>query len=224
MRSKRDLLLNFFTAAFTIGAAVVVWRRFHQPPPRTAAMTPPTHVTDWKSFAVNGHRQGPADARVTLTVFSDYQCPYCKAFAADIKRIEAKWPRDVAVIIRHFPLQFHSHARAAALAAECAGAQGKFNEYHDLLFANQDSLSARTWHGLAESARVPDLVAFDACTTNQALLLSIARDSAEAARLGVEGTPTFLLNDLKYVGNPGFDSLDAYIAREMRSTNPGVQR
>lgn len=78
--------------------------------------------------------RGPADAWVTLVEFSDFECPYCASVQATIDQLRLAYPADVRVVFKHYPLSFHAHARAAAIAAECAGEQGRFWEMHDAIF------------------------------------------------------------------------------------------
>src|SRR5690606_40079899 len=87
----------------------------------------------------NGYNtKGPSDAQVTLVEFADFQCPGCKATTGVLKAISQKYPTQVRIVYRHFPLPQHPLAQPAAAAAEAAGAQGKFWEMHDLIFANQE--------------------------------------------------------------------------------------
>jgi protein-disulfide isomerase len=217
MRATKEWALNIVTCLVTLLAVVVVWQRFHQHAAPTSALAAPSHVEAWRSYAQAGHRTGPVQAPVTVTVFSDYQCPYCKALEADLTKAQGKWPNDLAVIYRHFPLAFHAKAHDAAVAAECASRQNSFEAYHHVLFEEQDSLAVRTWANLAERAHVLDVTAFTTCMTDASVNAIIAKDSADGSRLGVTGTPTLLVNDLKFVGAPGLDTLEAYITRELRS-------
>jgi protein-disulfide isomerase len=83
---------------------------------------------------------GPADAWVTVVEFSDFECPYCAQATNTLDQVKLAYPGSVRIVFKHFPLSFHPQARPAAIAAECAHAQGKFWEMHDLIFRNQASL------------------------------------------------------------------------------------
>jgi protein-disulfide isomerase len=83
---------------------------------------------------------GPADAWVTIVEFSDFECPYCAAVQGTLQTVLSTAGSDVRHVWKHFPLSFHAGARPAAIAAECARAQGRFWEFHDLVFARQSSL------------------------------------------------------------------------------------
>ena len=80
--------------------------------------------------------RGPADARITIVEFSDFQCPYCAAAATKINDLMKQYPNDVKLVFKQFPLDIHGQARLAAQASLAAHAQGKFWELHDRMFAN----------------------------------------------------------------------------------------
>ena len=214
MKFLRQRLLDGLTLAMTVAAAFVVWQRLH---PKQAAAAPvtPTHIRDWQSYASVGERLGPQPARVTMVVFSDYQCPFCRALAADVKTLRTKWPNDLAVVYRQFPLHFHQNAMPAAIGALCAARQDRFEAFHDLVFAKQDSLSQVSWSSLAREAGIVDTSAFNACLSDPATRAQVTRDSVAGVRLGMTGTPTLVLNDVRFSGSPGIDTLEAYIARAL---------
>lgn len=94
-----------------------------------------TALTGVTPVGSDEHRIGPRNAKVTLIEYSDFECPFCQRFHPTIKQIAAKYPDDVAVVYRHFPLEsIHPNARGYAIASECAGQQGKFWEFADTLF------------------------------------------------------------------------------------------
>src|SRR5262249_13516352 len=80
--------------------------------------------------------RGPADARVTIVEFSDFQCPYCAKAVVEVNKVLAKFPKDVRFLFKQYPLDSHSQAALAAEAALAAQAQGKFWEMHDKIYAN----------------------------------------------------------------------------------------
>lgn len=88
--------------------------------------------------SAGGWSVGPENAKVTLLEYGDFQCPACGAYYRIVKKMEKKFPNDLKVIFRHFPLTQHQFAEIAASAAEASGQQKKFWEMHDLLFENQD--------------------------------------------------------------------------------------
>ncbi|HTP53171.1 MAG TPA: thioredoxin domain-containing protein [Anaeromyxobacteraceae bacterium] len=86
--------------------------------------------------------RGPSDAWVTLVEFADYECPFCAAAEPTLEQLLQLYPGEVRLVFKNFPLSIHPHAPAAAIAAECAGEQGKFWEMHDAIFANRSALFA----------------------------------------------------------------------------------
>ena len=161
---------------------------------------------------------GGTNVQVTITIFSDFQCPYCRTVAADLAEIRRAHASDgrVAVIYRHYPLQFHKTAHLAAMAAECAGLQGRFEAYHDQLFAHQDSLNYAQWSSYARNANVANIARFETCLRDGRVAAVITRDSIAGDRLGVRGTPTLLVNNQKLVGSPGREALQGYVAAALR--------
>jgi protein-disulfide isomerase len=155
---------------------------------RGPASTDPVPVPDWQQYAAVGHRMGPANAPVTIIEFADFECPVCRKFELGALRyIRNRYPNDVQVVFRHWPLPYHRFAYPAARAAECAGAQGKFEAYHDLLYEKQDSLGLKSFDSFARDAGVADLTVFATCDTATLPVAVIARDSAAARRIGGRG-------------------------------------
>jgi protein-disulfide isomerase len=160
---------------------------------------------------------GPADAGVVIVEFSDFQCPVCRGFAERLRALRARYPRDVAIVYRHWPLEYHNQAYPAARASECAGEQGKFSEMHDILFANQDSLGLVSWRSLASRAGVPDTAVFEGCFTRPGKIPEVERDIHEVASLNGTGTPTVLVNGEQYSIPPDSAGLEVLV-RKARPT------
>jgi protein-disulfide isomerase len=140
--------------------------------------------------------RGNPKARVMIVEFTDFQCPYCGEAEATLKSVLAKHEGVVALAFRDLPLtQIHPQAMMAAEAARCAGEQGKFWEYHDLLFANQNKLDRP---GLLEKAHTLNLdeKQFDSCLSSEKYKAQIQQDSQEGMRNGVSGTPGFFINGI----------------------------
>jgi len=140
--------------------------------------------------------RGNPKARVMIVEFSDFQCPYCGQVEATLKDVLAKHQDTVALAFRDLPLtQIHPFAQGAAEAARCAGEQGKFWEYHDLLFGDQGSLDH---NGLIAKAAKLQLNAkqFDACISSEKYKAQIQQDDQEGMRAGVSGTPGFFINGI----------------------------
>ena len=120
----------------------------------------PVAVDNWGELTSGGHRLGPADARVTIVEFGDYECPACRSAYPEIERALEKYGQDVTLVYRHWPLEYHSLALPAAVAAECAAEQGVFWEYHDRLYSSRGWLASAmgvTFSDLAEDVGVADL-------------------------------------------------------------------
>ncbi len=169
----------------------------------------PVHVSNWRQYGTAGIRMRPSSARVTIVEFSDFQCPFCRTAARYLRDLRSRYPSDVAVVYRHYPL--HEFAAQAALASECAAMAGAFEPIHDLFFAQGDSIGEKPWTRFALDVGVQDTVRFAECMRGQAAALALRRDTIAATQLGVHGTPTFLINDLQVAGYPGPAILDGYV-------------
>jgi protein-disulfide isomerase/uncharacterized membrane protein len=154
-----------------------------------------------QAFAI-GYRKGPADAPVCIVEFSDFECPHCAQAFRDLRDLVRARP-DVSVVFRHFPLDpscnalvqggRHRNACLAACAAECADQQGRFWEYHDVLFENQEHLERESLFRYARDMRL-DLGAFRTCLDDPATRARIGVDVEAGARVGVRQTPTLVIN------------------------------
>lgn len=148
--------------------------------------------------------KGPADARVTLIEFTDYQCPYCARYARSVLPQLTKEFIDTGklrYVLRDFPLtEIHKDAAKAHEAAHCAGEQGKYWEMHDQLFAHSKALQADKLAGYAKTAGVTDGPAFQACVGSGRYAKQGQASVAEATKAGVRGTPSFLLGLTKADG------------------------
>jgi protein-disulfide isomerase len=158
---------------------------------------------------------GPADAKVTLVEFSDFQCPYCSRAATVAKKIKEKYGTKVRFVFRQFPLSFHQNANGAAAAALAAHAQGKFWELHDKMFENQEKLDKASLEGFAKEVGL-DVAKFKKAVDAQEVKDRIKADMDLGAEVVVQGTPTLFLNG-KRVSNPtDFDevakSIDTLLA------------
>jgi protein-disulfide isomerase len=182
-----------------------------QPAEATAQPTEPPAVVDNVSVDDDPF-MGPEDAPVTIVEFSDFQCPYCERAAVDVlPQVFAEYGDQVRLVYRDFPLtQIHPQALPAAIAAECADDQGKFWEYHDLLFANQSALDDASLEAYAGQLGL-DQTAFDQCFSTQTPLEEIQGDYQDALSYGVSGTPTFFVNGVRVSGAQPFSVFQAII-------------
>jgi protein-disulfide isomerase len=160
--------------------------------------------------------KGPAEAKLVIVEFSDFQCPFCRRVLPDLYKLLEAYSKDVKLVFRHFPLDaIHPQARLAAEAAECAGTKGRFWEYHDHLFAQSD-LSLPRLKELAKGLNL-DVAAFEQCLNDEAVKARVAQDVEAGTRAGVTGTPTFFINGRPLVGAQPFDSFKSVIEQELAS-------
>ncbi len=137
--------------------------------------------------------KGPADAKVTLVMITDFQCPFCKRAQPTIQALERRYGADLRIVVKHNPLAFHNRARPAALAAEAAHEQGKFWELHDLLYENNRALSDEDLRRWAKKAGC-DMPRFRSDQGKAALARRVDADIELARKLGARGTPAFFVN------------------------------
>jgi len=132
-------------------------------------------------------------------------------------RLRLKYPTQTTVLFRHFPLvNAHAFAFSAAVAAECAAEQGRFVAYHDLLFQNQKRFTDTLWQSLATQANVLDSARFARCLGRDETADRVNRDIAAGNELGVTGTPTVLVGDMRLLGAPSFAKLDTIVQKALR--------
>jgi protein-disulfide isomerase len=141
-----------------------------------------------------GPQRGPANARITIVEFSDFQCPFCGRLAPILKQLQDAYPADIRLIFRNLPLRtIHPQAAASAQAGVCAGAQGKFWEMHDAMYADQNSLGANALSQKAQRLGL-DLKQFNDCMTSEQGSAAIKADEEAGERLGLTGTPGSFVN------------------------------
>lgn len=163
--------------------------------------------------------QGPKDAPVTIIEFSDFQCPYCSRVIATLKEVVRLYPKQVRIAFRDFPIAgLHPKAAKAAEAARCAGEQGKFWEYHDLLFESQAQATPADFKRFAEQLKL-DASRFATCLDSGKHAAAVASDVQEGTRLGITGTPTFFINGRLVVGALPLETFQRLIDRELRRSS-----
>jgi len=158
--------------------------------------------------------KGPDNAPVTIVEFSDFQCPFCAKVVPTLKRIEDTYKGRVRIVWKHLPLSIHEDARDAALAAEVARRQGKFWEFHDRLFANQDRLGLEDLKAHAEELAL-DIARFEADLQKAEDKKRIDADIAEAKTLGIAGTPGFFINGRFVYGAQPYETFAKIIDEEL---------
>jgi protein-disulfide isomerase len=153
---------------------------------------------------------GPRNAPVTIVEFSDFQCPFCASVHQVLKRVLATYPDEVRLVFRHFPLARHPAAKPAAEAAECAGQQGRFWEYHDRLFAQPAAIDATRLRAIADELGLNGQ-AFASCLEEGSMRSRISRDVDEGRRAGVTATPTFFVDGQLLEGAQPFEKFKSII-------------
>jgi protein-disulfide isomerase len=153
------------------------------------------------------HIQGPPNAPVTLLEYGDYQCPYCGQAYPIIKQVQKHLGSKLRFVVRNFPItQIHPHAQHAAEAAESAAEQNKFWEMHDHLYENQQALDDNHLEKYASKLGL-DLVKFNHDMSSHAHAQRIREDFLSGVRSGVNGTPTFYINGIRYNGSWDLETL-----------------
>jgi len=148
------------------------------------------------------HIQGSPDAVVTLVEYGDYECPYCGRAYPIIKQLQRRVGHLMAFVFRNFPLtDIHPHAEQAAEAAEAAGARGKFWPMHDMIYDHQqDGLELRDLMQYAAAVGL-DPIAVGQDVAAHTYLPRIREDFMSGVRSGVNGTPTFFINGIRFDGD-----------------------
>lgn len=146
----------------------------------------------------NPSRGGGPDAPVTIVAFSDYECPYCKHAENTVATVLEAYGDKVRYFHRDFPLPFHANAHSAAQAARCAGDQGRFWDYHTILFAST-SLSDEKLGEIADGMSL-DRETFDDCLESGKYKAAVDADLAAGEAVGVNGTPAFFINGRSFSG------------------------
>ncbi len=202
------------SALVLIGAGVVVVKSRIAPTRSEAAESPEFQraVEDVEALHSFGHATGPAVANHTVVVFSDFECPACRAFSFVIDTLRERYP-DLRVIERHWPLtSLHPFAFKAALAAECATDVGAYKEVRRALFARPALIEAEEWGLLGRVAAVNDTARFASCVRSERLKANVQRDADFAAKHGFLGTPTVLLDGRRFSETPTLSDVEQEIA------------
>jgi protein-disulfide isomerase len=143
---------------------------------------------------------GPSNAKVTIVEFSDFQCPFCSRAATATQTIKEKYGDKVHFVFRQFPLSFHQNAHISAEAALAAHAQGKFWEFHDKMFANQQKLDRPALEGYAKELGL-NVNDFKKALDDKTYAAAVDAEQKLGEEVAVDGTPTMFLNG-KRVSNP----------------------
>ena len=198
------------------------------------AAVPPKQV--FPSVSINPDRSlGNPKATIAIVEFGDYQCPYCREFhAGTFRQIRTELidAGKVRYFYKDFPLRSHPHAFAASIMAYCAGAQGRYWEAHDHLYANQARLGTALYTELVAKFGL-DAPKIDVCRGSSGARLSVLRDFQEGRHIGVTGTPSFVIGHVegdrvvverKATGTPPFEAFAKEIEMLARTEAPAPVR
>jgi len=159
---------------------------------------------------------GPENAPVTIVEFSDYQCPYCVRWYQEVhKRLLDAYQGKIRFVYRDFPLySIHPEAAAAAEAADCAGEQNAYWQYHDALFGQKNGLGGAAYTHYANDLGL-NVDQFGKCLSEHRYKAEVDADFKYASSLGVSSTPTFFINGLAVVGAQPFEVFQQIIDKEL---------
>lgn len=198
------------------GEAVVPTTQAAQQPQEGTTLA----AADWAAIQDSELAKGKPGAAITIVEFSEYQCPYCKRYVDETYgRLWEEYGDQLYYVFRDYPLPFHQHAQKTAEAARCAAEQGKFWEYHDLLFEKKAE-----WEGETDPSSV--LVGFarelglktsdfSSCLSTGKYAQAVKDDLALGQSVGVGGTPSFFINGQMLVGAQPFENFKAIIDAEL---------
>lgn len=234
---SKEKLMNGFVALQFVLLLVIGWQlvdikkelRGDAPAAKgdkVAALAAPTPVPAAAAGGVanieigeNENIKGPADAKVTIVEYSDFECPFCGRVTPTIAQIVDEYGDDVRIVYRHFPLNsIHPYAQKAAEASECAADQGKFWQFHDLIFADQAGLKGGDDQLKAWAAELGlNAGTFAACLDSGEKKARVTSDQSGGTTLGVTGTPGFFVNGINLSGAQPFSAFKTLIDQELTS-------
>lgn len=171
---------------------------------------------------------GAQNAPVLVIEFADYECPYCQKIAPDLKRLQEDFAGKVLFAFKDFPLVMHKHAQKAAEATRCAARQGKFWEYHDLLFEKGNGLELAQLKDYARTLKL-DTGVFDQCLDSGETAATVKQDLEQGQKLGLSGTPSFFVNGHFFSGAASYSTIReivqqqlAFLASSGKQQKPGT--
>lgn len=170
-----------------------------------------------KIEADKSRTKGNENAKVTIFEYSDFECPFCQKFYQEAYQDILKKYVDtgkVKIVFKDFPLAFHENAQSAHEASRCAAEQGKFWEMHDRLFANQQTLSVDNYKKWASELGM-NSYQFNQCVDTKKYAKAVQDDLNEGVKIGVQGTPSFVVNGIALVGAQPISAFDRVIESEL---------
>ncbi len=177
----------------------------------------------YKADVAGAPIKGAKDALVTIVQFSDFQCPFCSRVEPTVDQVMKEYAGKVRVAWRNLPLPFHNNAKPAAIAAMAANAQGKFWPMHDILFKNQQALSAADFEKYAKEIGL-NMDKFKTALEDKKLVERIEADAAMGGKIGARGTPAFFINGHFLSGAQPFERFKSVIDEELKKADELVKK
>lgn len=207
-RERMSQVFDALSVVVLIGAvALAVSRWRDQTPERGAGWNTLPRAQE---YVQRGIRVGSTSAGVHLVEFSDFQCPYCKSASVAVRAFMERYPGQVQLTFRHFPL--HKPSTEAARASVCADRQGRFLVVHDALFERSDRVRVEPVASVLRDVPGLDIPAWERCMQSAESYADVLADSLAAEDLGVRGTPMFVVDGKGFMGDPGTLALDSIAA------------
>ncbi len=198
-----------------------------RPSPPTKAKGPrPGRPDPKKRYRVDvgtSHVRGRSDALITVVMWTDYQCPFCKRVQPTVEQVRQHYGKKLRVVMKHNPLPMHNRAMPAALAAEAAGRQGKFWEMHEKLYQDPRALTDENIERYATELGL-SMKKFRRDLQDSKLADRIKAEQAQGSKLGARGTPAFFINGRFLSGAQPFDAFEALIDEELEVAQKLVKK
>lgn len=173
--------------------------------------------------AATGPVKGPADAPVTIVEFSDFQCPFCSRLVPTLEQVMQKYPTQVKLVFRQFPLSIHPFAPKAAEAALCANEQGKFWDMHDAMFHDQQGLGIDALKAKAAQLGL-NATEFNQCLDSGKFTAAVKADEDAGEAVGVNSTPAMFINGRFVLGAVPIEQITSVIDDEIqRKAKPATK-
>jgi protein-disulfide isomerase len=163
--------------------------------------------------------KGPENAPVIIAVFSEFQCPYCSRLTSLLDQVTEKYPKQVKIVYKNFPIRSHKYSEPAARAALAAQKQGKFWPFYNLLYVHYKDLSDKKMYEIANQLKL-DMIRFEKDRKDPAIAEKVRADLRDGNRAGVRGVPTVFING-RNLRNRSLEGFSEMIEKELRKAgNP----
>ena len=220
--SKLDRIVSVsLTVATFVVVALLLERRFT---PSGKSKERVVYVKDWRDrLVVAGRAIGDPGGIVTVAVFTDFECPYCRRMDSTLAVLVARFPGKVSQVVMHLPLSQHRYARPAAVAFECALRVGHAEQMHRALYGSQDSLGKLSWAQYGARAGIRDTTAFAGCIAADSQPSMVVAGQQQARALKVSSTPTVLVNGWMF--DPSLpEDIERAVAAAVQGKSPNSVR